>query len=58
MTLTEMQKQKARVIEEFSKRGISISIGGCGCCGSPWVRVEVDKEVILDHDEVFIDMFE
>ena len=58
MTPTERQKQKARVIEEFAKRGISISIGGCGCCGSPWVRVEVDKEVILDHDEVFIDMFE
>jgi hypothetical protein len=58
MTLTEKLKQEARVIEEFSKRNIRVEIGGCGCCGSPWVKVEVDKEVILDQDEVFIDMFE
>lgn len=28
---------KERVEEILNKHNIKISIGGCGCCGSPWV---------------------
>lgn len=29
------------------------SIGGCGCCGSPWVEVETDARNSLDHFEIW-----
>lgn len=44
--------------EELRKRGIVMQVGGCGCCGSPWLKVEIDGEVILDDDKIYIDMFE
>ena len=53
-----LREQQNMVIKEFAKRGIRVEIGGCGCCDSPWVKVEVDKEIILDNSGVSIDMFE
>ena len=45
-------------------KGVRISIGGCGCCGSPWVAVEVDGELLVGAsttqpiEDFAIDMFE
>jgi hypothetical protein len=33
-------------------------VGGCGCCGSPDVTLEIDGELIIDNEMfVVFDMF-
>lgn len=48
-------------IEEIKKileeKGVKIEIGGCGCCGSPWVTLEVDGQKIVDEEDFNINMF-
>jgi hypothetical protein len=46
--------QRDRVIELLKARGVEIEIGGCGCCGSPFVKVVVDGEIIVDDEHVNI----
>lgn len=53
---TEKDKDKARVIEILKSHGIEMEIGGCGCCGSPWVTFSYRGEVIASHDEFRFDM--
>lgn len=38
---------KTRMIEILRTHGIMMSVGGCGCCGSPWVRFQYKGEDIL-----------
>jgi len=38
--------------------GILMSVGACGCCESPWVKMEIAGEVIIDADKASFDMFE
>ncbi len=48
---------KADLIKLLRQRGIEISVGGCGCCGSPWVSIRIDGELVVDNvDEYKIDM--
>lgn len=53
-------KEVAKILEA---KGVRLAIGGCGCCGSPWVKIEVDGEFIVgskdeEIDAYDIDMFE
>lgn len=36
------------VAKELEKRGIKIYIDACGCCNSPWYRIDIDGECVLD----------
>lgn len=53
-----IDKEKKKVIEILKKHGVKMKLGGCGCCGSPWLKFEYNGVTILDDDEVHFDMFE
>lgn len=42
----------------LEERGIRVNIAGCGCCNSPWVKIEIDGEVVFDEDDADIKMIE
>ena len=45
------EAQIARAKAILAEHGIGLSIGGCGCCGSPWVRMTYkDEKVIFDPE--------
>lgn len=47
-----------QVLTWLKSNGIKIKTDGCGCCGSPYVKIEVSGEIKVDEDNLFIDMFE
>jgi len=54
-----MEDLKEKIKEILKQHNIKMSIGGCGCCGSPWVSFEKDGVKIVDDVDYFtIDMFE
>ena len=54
-----MEDLKEKIKEILKQHNIKMSVGGCGCCGSPWVSFEKDGVKIVDDVDYFtIDMFE
>lgn len=47
MTGNDEDAQVVRAKELLAKHGFRIEVGGCGCCGSPWVRLEYCGELII-----------
>lgn len=43
--------RKKEILEILKSRGIELTTGGCGCCGSPFVSIKVDGETLIDEDE-------
>lgn len=45
---------KEEIGAELLRRGVELDIGGCGCCGSPWITIKIDgKEVLHTSEEGF-----
>lgn len=53
------EKKIERVIEILKSHDIKLTIGGCGCCRSPWFSFEYKGEKIIDDmNDANIDMFQ
>lgn len=50
----ELQERKLNFLKELTilTQKYNVEIGGCGCCGSPWL---LDTEGTLGHYEITID---
>lgn len=46
-----LQQQKQKMIDILRSHGIEMNVGGCGCCGSPWVSFRYKGELIVDGEE-------
>ena len=43
------------MIEILKSHGIEMKVGGCGCCGSPWITFKYKGETIVDDDDCGFD---
>lgn len=50
--------EKDQVKNILSGAGIKMDISGCGCCGSPSVKMTYKGEVIIDDDDAGFIMHE
>ena len=49
---------KKELVVALKKKGVRIAVMACGCCSSPYVKVESDGKVVIESDEYNFDMFE
>ena len=54
----EVEVKRKRLEEILEEHGIKISIGSCGCCDSPWVKVEHNGVEILDESNFYFSNFD
>lgn len=55
MSEESKKTSEERMIEILKSHGIEMKVGGCGCCGSPWVTFKYNGETIVDGDDVKFD---
>lgn len=47
------EENKKRIKQILDELGIELKIGGCGCCGSPWVTFKYKGEAIVEDEDYF-----
>jgi hypothetical protein len=63
LTAQEKYKQDQKDVQErietiLREAGVKLKLGGCGCCGSPWVEAEFPDGKNIDVDHIRIDTFD
>ena len=53
MNEEQIAKAKEKIKEILAEHGIELLVGGCGCCGSPWMQFRYKGEVILPVTDDF-----
>jgi hypothetical protein len=38
--------------------GVQLQIGGCGCCGSPWIKAEFPDGLSVEFENFYINTFD
>lgn len=51
----EDREQINRLKALLDAHGITLKVGGCGCCGSPWVTVTHNGAVVSDTEDAPFD---
>lgn len=48
--MSEKTDKLKEMIAILKSHGIEMKVGGCGCCGSPWVKFECNGKLVFDDD--------
>ena len=46
--MTEQIEEAKRLLAEA---GFKMEVGGCGCCGSPWVKLSHNERLVIFDEE-------